>query len=77
LIERGLRPTLVVTDHLMPGMTGNELACELRRRRPTLPVFLISGYAELEEITPELPRLTKPFRRAELAAMINNSVPSP
>ena len=34
------------------------------------PVLIVSGYAEVEGIAPDLPRLTKPFRQAELAASI-------
>jgi two-component system, cell cycle sensor histidine kinase and response regulator CckA len=35
---------LVVTDESMPGMTGTELAQQLFRLAPQLPVFLCSGY---------------------------------
>jgi len=61
---------LVVTDHLMPGMTGTELARALRETRPELTILLVSGYAEVEGVAPDLPRLTKPFRKDELAASI-------
>jgi CheY-like chemotaxis protein len=70
LIDGGLQPDLVVTDHLMPGMTGVELAKALRSSRPTLPLLIISGYAEEDGIDPSLARLTKPFRKAELAASL-------
>jgi signal transduction histidine kinase len=66
-IEAGLAPDLVVTDHLMPGMTGAELARILRRQRPNLPVLIISGYANMDGIAPEMTRLTKPFRQSDLA----------
>jgi hypothetical protein len=33
-------------------------------------VLIVSGYAEAEGIAPDLPRLTKPFRNAELAASL-------
>ena len=71
LIEDGLYPDLLVTDHLMPGMNGADLAREFRSRRPDTPVLIISGYAEVDGIAPDLPRLTKPFRNAELAASLN------
>jgi CheY-like chemotaxis protein len=78
LLDRGLAPDLVVTDHLMPGMTGTELARVLRQRAPRLPVLLISGYAEDTGLAADLPRLTKPFRQAELAAAVGAlRVPGP
>ncbi|WP_246498198.1 PAS domain-containing protein [Microvirga soli] len=68
LIHRGETFDLLVTDHLMPGMNGTDLAREIRSMRPTVSVLLVSGYAEREGIDPDLPRLTKPFRKDELAA---------
>jgi len=67
LLGNGFRPNLLITDHLMPGMTGTELAHEVRKLDPDLAVLLVSGFAEVEEIAPDLPRLTKPFRQQELA----------
>ncbi|MBI0476688.1 PAS domain S-box protein [Sphingomonas sp. MA1305] len=57
---------LLVTDHLMPGMTGTELARETRRRWGHLPVLIISGYADVDDIAADLPRLAKPFRTMDL-----------
>ena len=37
---------LVVTDFKMPGLNGKQLIAALRERVPSLPVILISGYAE-------------------------------
>jgi DNA-binding response OmpR family regulator len=54
----------------MPGMTGVDLSHAVRARRPGTPVLIVSGFAEAEGISPDLPRLTKPFRQAELAASI-------
>jgi CheY-like chemotaxis protein len=34
---------LVITDHLLPGATGSDLARELRRVHPTVPVMILSG----------------------------------
>lgn len=69
-VQAGLRPDVLVTDHLMPGMSGTELAHELRALLPELPVLVISGYTEVADVAPELPRLTKPFRNADLAASL-------
>ncbi len=66
-LDRGLVPDVLVTDHLMPGMTGTQLARELSERRPGTRVLLVSGYAEVEGVAPDLARLVKPFRREDLA----------
>lgn len=38
---------LVLSDHLMPGMQGTELAQQIKDQHPQLPVILISGVNEL------------------------------
>lgn len=70
MLAAGLDPQLLVTDHLMPGMTGAQLVEAVRTDRPSLKALIVSGYAEAEGIDPALPRLTKPFRRDELSAML-------
>jgi CheY-like chemotaxis protein len=40
---------LVLTDHIMPGMTGSEFVARLREFQPNLPVLVISGMADAEE----------------------------
>jgi PAS domain S-box-containing protein len=75
LVEQIGPPDLLVTDHLMPGMSGADLARELLARASGLSVLIVSGYAEAEGIAPDLPRLTKPFRNAELAESISNLRP--
>jgi CheY-like chemotaxis protein len=70
LLDTGLEPELLVSDHLMPGMTGTELAREVRARRLGMRVLVVSGYAEVDGIAPDLPRLTKPYRQADLAAKL-------
>jgi CheY-like chemotaxis protein len=61
---------LLVTDHLMPGMTGTELAQVTRRRFPKLKVLIVSGYADSQGLDASYTRLTKPFRQAELVAAL-------
>ena len=46
---------------------SQHLAREVRSSRPSVPVLLVSGYAEEDGVDPDLPRLTKPFRKHELA----------
>jgi len=58
---------LMMTDHVMPGMTGLELAAASREVRPALPVLLATGYAELPEGAQlDLPRLAKPYHQDQL-----------
>jgi len=58
---------LMVTDHMMPGMTGIELAIASRQLRPQLPVLLATGYAELPDgVRVDLPRLAKPYHQDQL-----------
>ncbi|MGK6324638.1 PAS domain-containing protein [Sphingomonas sp. DT-51] len=70
LIRTGFEPDVLVSDHLMPGISGVDLARAARELQPTLPVLIVSGYAEVEGLAPDLPRLTKPFRNTELAASV-------
>lgn len=69
-LKAGLQPDLIVTDHLMPGRSGSDLAVEVKGQWPHVPVLLVSGYAEAEGVAPDLKRLVKPFRQSDLAASI-------
>ena len=63
---------LLITDHSMPGMTGVELASASRKLRPSLPILLATGYAEMPEgIQLDLPRLTKPYQQDQLRDLLN------
>jgi CheY-like chemotaxis protein len=78
MLRLGAEVDVVVTDHAMPGMTGAELARQMRQQWPRLPVILATGYAELpngEE--PGLPRLSKPYLQSELLEQISKSVDGP
>ena len=58
---------LVVTDVVMPGGNGWELADAIRTRKPDLPVLFISGYEPPDSrIVPEASFLQKPFRIQDL-----------
>lgn len=43
----GNKVDLVVLDYFMPDMNGGEVAAELRRRRPDLPIIFLSAYFSL------------------------------
>jgi CheY-like chemotaxis protein len=40
---------LVLSDHLMPGLTGTELTRQIKASNPGLPVILISAVNEIPE----------------------------
>ncbi|WP_230481071.1 PAS domain-containing protein [Sphingomonas sp. Leaf21] len=67
MLDDGVAFDLLVTDHLMPGLSGTELARLVRARRPGVAILLVSGYAETDGVASSLARLTKPFRQRELA----------
>jgi PAS domain S-box-containing protein len=63
---------LLVTDVMMPGMRGTEVAAGVKALRPSIEVLLISGYTDdtrlpLETATDPLAFLAKPFKPSELA----------
>jgi CheY-like chemotaxis protein len=62
---------LLLTDVMMPGMTGPEVAVELGRRRPGLPVLLMSGYSP-EAVGGNL--LRKPFTPAALLERVRQAL---
>ena len=70
LMERG-RFDLVVADLAMPGMSGVELAAEIRDRVPGLPVLILTGHADAMPIPDDLPVLAKPFRAMDLATQVS------
>jgi CheY-like chemotaxis protein len=70
VLESGPRPDILITDHLMTGMTGNDLAFAVLARWPDMRILIVSGYAKPEGIHPSLQRLSKPFVQSELAKAI-------
>jgi two-component system cell cycle sensor histidine kinase/response regulator CckA len=70
LLEEQLLVDLVIADVSMPRMDGRELALELSKRYPYLPVVLISGV--YLGGTPDLPGpvLPKPFTPMALASRV-------
>jgi CheY-like chemotaxis protein len=68
---------LIVTDQLMPGMTGVQLATRIRAIAPAMPILIVSGFAEFgEDDAGQFPILAKPFDRQALAQALRDAVPS-
>jgi len=77
-LREGAAVDLLVTDYGMPGLSGAELAAEVLRMRPGLPVILATGYGEMPAPAPEgVARLHKPFTQEVLGAAIAASVAAP
>jgi CheY-like chemotaxis protein len=64
-----VHPTLdlLITDYLMPEMTGDELIARMREQRPHLKALVITGHGDLlDRESPDWwrvePHLSKPFR---------------
>ena len=45
---------LVVLDYYMPGLNGADVAAEMRRRRPNVPIIFLSAYFSLPPAALEL-----------------------
>jgi two-component system, cell cycle sensor histidine kinase and response regulator CckA len=74
-VAAGAHPDLLITDVVMPTMTGPELASALRTHRPDLPVLYMSGYTAAS-LGPQLNLdansmlVEKPFTRSTLLSAI-------
>jgi CheY-like chemotaxis protein len=76
---RGDRIDLVLSDVIMPGMGGRELARELAARRPRLEILFMSGYNDDSELSgadrePASGVLAKPFTAETLARQVREAL---
>ncbi len=70
---------LLVTDMVMPGLSGPELAQRLQREHPGLSVLFMSGYSEhaateMANADPSVRLLTKPFSRAAILRAVRETL---
>jgi CheY-like chemotaxis protein len=73
--ESGERLDMVVTDVVMPGLTGREVVDELRRSLPDIPALFVSGYtqdaiAQRGVLDSGVEFLPKPFTPSTLVARV-------
>jgi CheY-like chemotaxis protein len=71
----GERIDLLLTDVIMPGMSGRRLAEEVLRRRPQTKIVYMTGYTDdmvvqHRVLEPGVQLLQKPFSKAELAGKV-------
>jgi len=83
--ERGLElldscdPDILVSDILMPGLSGLELLDAVRARRASLPVVLVTGAGTYDILTKALAQgaaglVTKPFSHAQLVDAVGEAL---
>jgi two-component system, NtrC family, response regulator AtoC len=70
---------LVLTDLRMPGMNGQELLTEVRRRHPTMPVVIMTAYSSVRDAVQAIrdgafDYIGKPIEQDELATTLTNAL---
>ncbi|MFL5280504.1 MAG: ATP-binding protein [Rhodopila sp.] len=69
---------LLLTDYAMPAMTGAQVATEVVRLHPALPILFITGYADVDILKPWLARgygmLPKPFSSTDLSHALQQAL---
>ena len=74
-LENDTNFDLLITDMVMPGITGAQLTLKIREKLPNIKVILASGYSE-EIVKQELPNfddfefITKPYSLGDLTARV-------
>ncbi len=82
-VARGMADpiALLLTDIVMPGMSGRDLALQLTRERPSMHVLYTSGYPDTAGLTEEVEEaavayLSKPYTPEELARKVREVLDS-
>jgi two-component system response regulator AtoC len=76
LVQKGLRPDLVLMDLLMPGIDGLQTLEQLRQIQPGVKVVMLSCVGDTKKVVQAMrlgahDYITKPFQKAELDAVID------
>jgi signal transduction histidine kinase len=76
LSRDGVKPDLVVTDLVMPGMSGRELVERIRQQAPAMRILCTSGYVMPADKQTGAAYLQKPFTSAELLVKVKHVLAS-
>ncbi|SDC51237.1 Signal transduction histidine kinase [Sphingomonas sp. YR710] len=74
IVQRWPGIRIVLTDIVMPGMSGRELAKRIARLQPAIRTFFVSGFERDENEQDDRPILRKPFSVAELARFVRSAL---
>jgi signal transduction histidine kinase/CheY-like chemotaxis protein/CHASE3 domain sensor protein len=73
MLSRGAAFDLLLTDLGLPGMSGDELAAEVRAKFPSLPVVIASGYARSPSQTEGVQFISKPYSSIDLQQALDHA----
>jgi two-component system, cell cycle sensor histidine kinase and response regulator CckA len=71
---------LLLTDVILPGLSGEMLANRIKERRPHMKVLFMSGYTDeivRARVSTESPLLEKPFTSEELVTKVRDVLDTP
>jgi len=76
LVQKGLQPSLVLLDLVMPGIDGLETLEGLRKLQPNMRVVMLSCVNDTKKVVQAIrlgatDYITKPFQKAELDTVID------
>lgn len=79
LEDPNIRPDIIVTDVIMPGLDGPAWVAEIRDRFPCTPIVFMSGYAEDSRVAAQsnfgkAVFIGKPFSLAEFTQLVNEQL---
>ncbi len=82
VIRGGTKVDLVVTDLVMPGMDGSQLAEVIRKTLPDVPVILLTGHGSVETYIKTRSNgvfeyINKPVRSKELCRIVQAAIGGP
>ncbi len=73
LLSRGASFDLLLTDLGLPGISGEELAVEVRRKFPNLPVVIASGYGRSHMQAAGIQFIGKPYSSVDLQQALDHA----
>ncbi|MBD3165983.1 response regulator [bacterium] len=80
VLEDNVRPDMLITDAVLPGMSGMELVEKLEQTDIQVPVLITSGYTAAEILQQDviekgIPFIRKPFKPRELLKIMKTILP--